>query len=82
MTVRISAPEQRRGIRGDPRSALGFNDEKLFLVTVDGRHHGYSMGMGFYDLAENESDDDMIGHVRGYEYEYEYGCVYVWMILL
>ena len=46
-----SAPEQRRGIRGDPRSALGFNDEKLFLVTVDGRHHGYSMGMGFYDFT-------------------------------
>ena len=51
-----SAPEQRRGIRGDPRSALGFNDEKLFLVTVDGRHHGYSMGMGFYDLAETLRD--------------------------
>ena len=51
-----SAPEQRRGIRGDPRSALGFNNEKLFLVTVDGRHHGYSMGMGFYDLAETLRD--------------------------
>jgi len=35
---------------------LGFNDEKLFLVTVDGRHHGYSMGMGFYDLAETLRD--------------------------
>ena len=51
-----SAPEQRRGIRGDPRSALGFNNEKLFLVTVDGRHRGYSMGMGFYDLAETLRD--------------------------
>lgn len=51
-----SAPEQRRGIRGDPRSALGFNDKKLFLVTVDGRHNGYSIGMGFYDLAETLRD--------------------------
>ena len=51
-----SAPEQRRGIRSDPRSALGFNDEKLFLVTVDGRSNGYSIGMGFYDLAETLRD--------------------------
>ena len=34
-----------------PRSALGFNDEKLFLIVVDGRRPGHSMGMTLYDMA-------------------------------
>jgi hypothetical protein len=46
-----SAPAQRNGARYHPRSALGFNDDKLFLVTVDGRQEGYSTGMTFYEMA-------------------------------
>lgn len=34
-----------------PRSALGFNDDKLFLIVVDGRRPGHSMGMTLYDMA-------------------------------
>ena len=45
------APDQSNGVNLHPRSALGFNDERLFLVTVDGRQIGYSMGMTFYELA-------------------------------
>ena len=46
-----SAPHQANGAHHHPRSALGFNAEKLFLVVVDGRQHGYSLGMTFYELA-------------------------------
>ena len=35
-----------------PRSALGFNDDKLFLIAIDGRQHGYSMGMTLYDMGK------------------------------
>jgi len=35
-----------------PRTALGFNDEKIFLVTVDGRQPGYSAGMNLPEIAE------------------------------
>lgn len=42
----------RNGARRNPRSALGFNDEKLFLITVDGRQSGYSMGMTLYHMAD------------------------------
>lgn len=34
-----------------PRSALGFNDEKLFLIVIDGRRSGHSMGMTLHDMA-------------------------------
>ncbi len=34
-----------------PRSALGFNDDKLFLIVVDGRRPGHSMGMTLHDMA-------------------------------
>ncbi len=39
-----------------PRSALGFNDEKFFLIVVDGRQSGYSMGMTLYQMADFFND--------------------------
>ena len=36
----------------EPRTALGYNDEKLFLLVVDGRQRGYSGGMSLYEVAE------------------------------
>lgn len=39
-----------------PRSALGFNDEKLFLIVVDGRKSGYSLGMTLYQMADFFND--------------------------
>ena len=36
--------------KDDPRTALGYNDEKLFLMVVDGRQ-GYSRGMSYRDIA-------------------------------
>ena len=41
----------RNGARLNPRSALGFNDDKLFLIAVDGRQYGYSIGMTLYEMA-------------------------------
>ena len=38
--------------RNDPRTALGYNDRKLFLVVVDGRQSGYSHGMSYRDVAK------------------------------
>ncbi len=40
-----SAYRHRNAASRHPRSALGFNDEKLFLIAIDGRQPGYSMGM-------------------------------------
>ena len=34
-----------------PRTAIGFNDRRIMLVTVDGRQKGWSMGMTMYELA-------------------------------
>lgn len=34
-----------------PRSAIGWNDEFIFLVEVDGRQGGLSVGMSFPELA-------------------------------
>jgi hypothetical protein len=42
----------RNGARLNPRSALGFNDDKLFLIAVDGRQYGYSIGMTLYEMAD------------------------------
>ena len=42
----------RNGARLNPRSALGFNDNKLFLIVVDGRQYGYSIGMTLYEMAD------------------------------
>ena len=47
-----SAYRHRNGASRHPRSALGFNDEKLFLIAVDGRQPGYSMGMTLYDMGK------------------------------
>lgn len=46
-----SAYRHRNGASRHPRSALGFNDEKLFLIAVDGRQPGYSMGMTLYEMG-------------------------------
>ena len=46
-----SAYRHNNGASRHPRSALGFNDEKLFLIVVDGRQPGHSMGMTLYDMA-------------------------------
>ncbi|MBC8229436.1 phosphodiester glycosidase family protein [bacterium] len=37
--------------KDDPRTALGYNDNKLFLMVVDGRQGGYSHGMTYRDVA-------------------------------
>ena len=42
----------RNAARWNPRSALGFNDDKLFLIAVDGRQYGYSIGMTLYEMAD------------------------------
>ena len=47
-----SASAHRNGASRHPRSALGFNDDKLFLIAIDGRQHGYSMGMTLYDMGK------------------------------
>jgi len=36
----------------EPRTALGFNSEKLFLILADGRQKNYSLGMPLYELTE------------------------------
>ena len=46
-----TAYRHRNGASRHPRSALGFNDEKLFLIAVDGRQPGYSMGMTLYEMG-------------------------------
>ena len=46
-----SAYRHRNGARRHPRSALGFNDKKLFLIAIDGRQPGYSMGMTLYEMG-------------------------------
>ncbi|MCP4725191.1 MAG: phosphodiester glycosidase family protein, partial [bacterium] len=35
-----------------PRTAIGYNDEFIFLITVDGRRPGHSIGMSLYELSE------------------------------
>lgn len=35
-----------------PRTAIGYNDKEIILVTVDGRRAGWSRGMTLYELAE------------------------------
>lgn len=35
-----------------PRTAIGYNDEAVFVVTVDGRQPGYANGMTLPELAE------------------------------
>ena len=47
-----SASAHSNGASRHPRSALGFNDDKFFLIAIDGRQHGYSMGMTLYDMGK------------------------------
>ena len=47
-----SSHRHRNGASRHPRSALGFNDKKLFLIAVDGRQPGYSMGMTLYEMGK------------------------------
>ena len=35
----------------EPRTALGYNEQKLILVVADGRRAGYSTGLSLYRLA-------------------------------
>lgn len=35
-----------------PRTAVGIKDNKLYMVTVDGRQPGYSDGMSLYEMTE------------------------------
>jgi hypothetical protein len=35
-----------------PRTAAGYNDESIFLITVDGRRPGHSVGMSLMELAD------------------------------
>ena len=44
--VKSSLPRRRH-----PRSAVGWNDKHMFLVQVDGRQRGYSVGMTPLELA-------------------------------
>ena len=46
-----SAYRHRNAASRHPRSALGFNDEKLFLIAIDGRQPGYSIGMTLYHMG-------------------------------
>ncbi|MFC1713121.1 phosphodiester glycosidase family protein [Candidatus Poribacteria bacterium] len=39
-------------ISHEPRSALGFGDEKIYLMVVDGRQDKYSTGMTMYEVAQ------------------------------
>lgn len=53
----ISIEAEEEGIRASfvetrhPRTALGFNNEYVFLVSVDGRQPEYSVGMSLIELA-------------------------------
>ena len=35
----------------EPRTALGYNDQKLILIVADGRQPGYSTGMSLYEIS-------------------------------
>ncbi len=43
---------QRSKYERHPRSAIGWNDQKLFLISVDGRQPGLSVGMTLAELAD------------------------------
>jgi hypothetical protein len=46
------AYSERSKYEQHPRSAIGWNDKKIFLITVDGRQPGLSVGINLADLAE------------------------------
>lgn len=45
------APADAAAKERHPRSAVGYNDDYIFLVTVDGRQPGYADGMTLSELA-------------------------------
>ena len=47
-----TAYSERSKYERHPRSAIGWNTTPLFLVTVDGRQPGISMGMKLAELGE------------------------------
>jgi len=55
---RIALEEEKQSFspefisRRHPRSAVGFSENSLFLVTVDGRRPGRSEGMTLYEMAD------------------------------
>lgn len=44
--------ERKDSKQRNPRTAVGIKDNKLYMVTVDGRQPGYSDGMNLYEMAE------------------------------
>ncbi len=44
---RWSSPHQRH-----PRTAIGWNDDSIFLLLVDGRQPGLSVGMSYTEMAD------------------------------
>lgn len=49
---RVSPINVRKGDERHPRTAMGWNDDHFFLVQVDGRQHGFSVGMTLTELAK------------------------------
>ncbi len=44
--------DRKDALQRNPRTAVGIKDNKLYMVTVDGRQPGYSDGMNLYEMAE------------------------------
>lgn len=59
---RVSVEPEGGSINGSfstgrhPRTAIGFNGGKIYLVVVDGRQPGYSVGMSLAELAQTMLD--------------------------
>ena len=43
--------DQFLNLSHEPRTALGYNDDTLFLAVADGRQPKYSTGLTLYELA-------------------------------
>lgn len=55
--------ERADALQRHPRTAVGIKDNKIYMVTVDGRQPGYSDGMTLYELVEfflSQGVDDAI----------------------
>ena len=56
--VNINYPIEKLGLTHcsyrHPRTAMGFNEDsaRIYFVVVDGRQHGFSVGMSLYELAD------------------------------
>lgn len=50
---RQSLPDRDPLVAGrHPRTAIGFNDDELIIVTADGRQPGYARGMNLFELTD------------------------------